>query len=87
MRILGESVAARYFDLIGKKYDFPDDGYKGEYIISIANQIKDSHNEKLQTNSKVFRREAEKAIFKVLHNCSFIKVFLKKSLSANPAVL
>ena len=64
MRILGESVAARYFDLIGKKYDFPDDGYKGEYIISIANQIKDSHNEKLQTNSKVFRREAEKAIFK-----------------------
>ena len=64
MRILGESVAARYFDLIGKKYDFPDDGYKGEYIISIANQIKDSHNEKLETNSKVFRREAEKAIFK-----------------------
>ena len=64
MRILGESVAARYFDLIGQKYDFPDDGYKGEYIISIANQIKDSHNEKLQTNSKVFRREAEKAIFK-----------------------
>ena len=64
MRILGESVAARYFDLIGKKYDFPDDGYKGEYIISIANQIKDSHNEKLQTNSKVFRKEAEKAIFK-----------------------
>ena len=64
MRILGESVAARYFDLIGKKYDFPDDGYKGKYIISIANQIKDSHNEKLQTNSKVFRREAEKAIFK-----------------------
>ena len=64
MRILGESVAARYFDLIGKKYDFPDDGYKGEYIISIANQIKDSHNEKLQKNSKVFRREAEKAIFK-----------------------
>ena len=64
MRILGESVAARYFDLIGKKYDFPDDGYKGEYIISIANQIKDSHNEKLQTNSKVFRREAEKEIFK-----------------------
>ena len=64
MRILGESVAARYFDLIGKKYDFPDDGYKGEYIISIANQIKDSHNEKLQTNSKVFRREAEKSIFK-----------------------
>ena len=64
MRILGESVAARYFDLIGKKYDFPDDGYKGEYIISIANQIKDSHNEKLQTTSKVFRREAEKAIFK-----------------------
>ena len=64
MRILAESVAARYFNLIGKKYNFPDDGYKGEYIISIANEIINNHGEQLETNSEVFRKEAEKTIFK-----------------------
>lgn len=63
MRILGESVAARYFNLLGKEYKFPDDGYKGEYIISIANEIKNKHGEELEKNSTVFRKEAEKAIF------------------------
>ena len=64
MRILAESVAARYFNLIGKEYNFPDDGYKGEYIISIANEIINNHGEQLETNSEVFRKEAEKTIFK-----------------------
>ena len=63
MRILGESVAARYFNLIGKNFTFPEDGYKGEYIISIAKEIKNIHGEGLDTNSPVFRKEAEKAIF------------------------
>ena len=63
MRILEESVAARYFNLLGKEYKFPDDGYKGEYIISIANEIKNKHGEELETNSTVFRKEAEKTIF------------------------
>ena len=63
MRILGESVAARYFNLIGRNFTFPEDGYKGEYIISIAKEIKNIHGEGLDTNSPVFRKEAEKAIF------------------------
>ena len=64
MRILAESVAARYFNLLGKEYNFPDDGYKGEYIISIANEIINKHGEQLEINSEVFRKEAEKTIFK-----------------------
>ena len=64
MRILAESVAARYLNLIGKEYNFPDDGYKGEYIISIANEIINKHGEQLEINSEVFRKEAEKTIFK-----------------------
>ena len=64
MRILAESVAARYFNLIGKEYNFPDDGYKGEYIISIANEIINKQGEQLEINSEVFRKEAEKTIFK-----------------------
>ena len=63
MRILGKSVAARYFNLIGKEYNFPEDGYEGEYIISIAQSIKLTHGEGLEENSKVFRKEAEDVIF------------------------
>ena len=36
MRILGNSVEARYYEILGKSFDFPKDGYKGDYIINIA---------------------------------------------------
>ncbi len=39
--LLGESVKARYKELHGEKIEFPDDGYKGEYIKSIADEILD----------------------------------------------
>ena len=41
MEILGESVAARYFELINKEYEFPKNGYQGEYIKDIAQNILD----------------------------------------------
>ncbi|RZP29037.1 arginine--tRNA ligase [bacterium] len=68
MRILGASVAARYFNLIGKEYEFPDDGYKGEYIASIANEIKNDHGKELEKDSTIFRKEAEKTIFNDIKN-------------------
>ena len=40
MRILGQSVEARYFELLDKEFKFPEDGYEGDYIIEIANSIK-----------------------------------------------
>ena len=40
MRILGESLKARYLELCGQKYIFPEDGYQGEYIYTIAKQFK-----------------------------------------------
>ena len=39
MRILGNSVEARYYEILGKSFDFPKDGYKGDYIINIAKKI------------------------------------------------
>ena len=36
MRVLEESVKARYFQTIKKDYTFPEDGYQGEYILDIA---------------------------------------------------
>src|SRR5207247_2297745 len=36
MKVLAESVRARYLELIGRTADFPEDGYQGEYIRDIA---------------------------------------------------
>ncbi|MDA8090349.1 MAG: arginine--tRNA ligase [Nitrospiraceae bacterium] len=37
--LLGESVFARYQELFGIAYPFPEDGYRGEYVIDIARGI------------------------------------------------
>jgi arginyl-tRNA synthetase len=39
VRLLGQSVFARYQQALGNEVPFPEDGYKGEYIESIAEKI------------------------------------------------
>ncbi len=75
MRVLGESVRARYLQLIGSSDDvstiaakdlpegFPEDGYLGEYIVSIAESIRQEHGDDLPEDSEVFRDAAVAAIF------------------------
>ncbi len=44
IRLLGESLKARYFQLKGEEgYAIPEDGYEGEYLIEIAKEIKDDN--------------------------------------------
>ena len=64
MRVLGESVASRYFELINKPFEFPEEGYQGEYIIDIAKQVIDRFGKKLDENDATFLSEAENVIFK-----------------------
>jgi len=64
MRILGESVQFRYMELIGKKSDFPEDGYEGLYIIEIAKLIIKKHGKALKRNDPKFKDFAEESIFK-----------------------
>jgi len=63
MRILGNSVKARYFEILGKDYTFPEDGYQGAYIKNIAEQIIEKHGKNLTVESLHFKREAERIIF------------------------
>jgi arginyl-tRNA synthetase len=49
MKLLGESLKARYFQLKGIDYPFPEDGYIGEYLIEIAKKI-----EKVDENDNDF---------------------------------
>src|SRR5206468_8730372 len=47
MRVLGESVRARYLELAGRPASFPEDGYQGEYIREIAGTLRDQHGDRL----------------------------------------
>ena len=70
MRKLGESVYARYLELCNQKSIFPEDGYKGKYIVNIASEIKKKHGASLINESKndFFKEEAESYIFKNIKN-------------------
>jgi arginyl-tRNA synthetase len=65
MRVLGDSVKQRYLELLGKKIDFPDDYYQGEYIKEIAKKLLDEHGDKLWNEDPegIFKQKAEKEIF------------------------
>lgn len=39
VRLLGESVFARYLEMCGRDAEFPEDGYKGDYIMDIASEL------------------------------------------------
>ena len=59
MRILSQSVEARYFEQLGKKFLFPEDGYQGTYIKNIAQSVIDKHGNKLKKDDSRFLSEAE----------------------------
>ena len=65
MRLLGESVRARYLEILGEKGGFPEGGYEGEYIRKIAQKIYDEKGGTLKDETEVtaFRDAAEEKIF------------------------
>ncbi len=66
MRVLGESTRARYLELLGEKFTFPEDGYQGEYIIDIGRSLVEEYGDSLKDQQEVtpFKEQAEKHIFK-----------------------
>ena len=71
MHRLGESVKARYLELLGEKTSFPDEGYMGEYIINIAQKLIDDNGDSLKNNDKnieIFKSAAESNIFIQIKN-------------------
>jgi len=64
MRLLGESVRARYLELLGKPVPFPEEGYRGEYIYEIARKIQEQHGESwAQASVEQFTKFAEAELF------------------------
>lgn len=66
MRVLGESVKARYLQELGNEHSFPEEGYEGEYIRDIARALVSEHGDSLADteDEKVFKEKAEEEIFK-----------------------
>jgi len=52
VEILGESVARRYLQLEGKKIDFPENMYQGDYVVELA---------------KEFKKEVPASVFQILN--------------------
>nr|BCX00028.1 MAG: arginine--tRNA ligase [Bacteroidota bacterium] len=65
MRLLAESVRARYLELLGKPVDFPEEGYQGEYIRDIAHALLEEHGDGLADTEDlaIFKETAERMIF------------------------
>jgi arginyl-tRNA synthetase len=65
MRVLGESARARYLELLGKDYQFPEDGYQGDYIYEIAGKLIAGHGPSLSECDSLepFKEAAEQSIF------------------------
>lgn len=66
MRVLGESTQARYLELLNKEFQFPEDGYQGEYIQDIAQSLIDEKGDSLvgSENALPFTEKAVELIFK-----------------------
>ncbi len=43
MTMLGQSVQARYRQLLGQEVEFPEKGYQGDYITELAQQLLEEH--------------------------------------------
>ncbi len=48
VRLLGESVNARILEIEGKDFDFPEDGYQGEYVKDIAAYIMEKNGQAIE---------------------------------------
>lgn len=74
MSILTDSVLARYLELLGKEFTFPENGYKGEYIYDIAKAIEKKYKTKFADESKT-RKE-----FFLKFSCEWVMDTIKKDL-------
>ena len=64
MRILAESVLARYNEINGQEFNFPEDGYQGEYIKEIASNFKTECGDKVSDKEiNKFKDFSENQIF------------------------
>ncbi len=64
MRVLGQSLRARYLQALGESEPLPEDGYQGEYLVEVARRLVGTYGDSLRdADWERFKAEAEKAMF------------------------
>ena len=94
MRKLAESVRARYLEKFNIDTDFPEDGYQGEYISNIADQMKSDLSDKLIDieNLDTIKDYSEEKIFAEIKstlsklNIRFDNFFNERDLYENQSI-
>ncbi|HAZ62968.1 MAG TPA: arginine--tRNA ligase [Armatimonadetes bacterium] len=93
MHLLGESVRARYRELLGAPLELPEGGYQGGYIADIAATLRAEQGDELAAaDEAVFRGAAERAIFAQIEatcarlGISFDRFFNEQSLYDSGAI-
>jgi arginyl-tRNA synthetase len=68
MARLGESLRARYLQLVGRKAELPEDGYKGEYLTAIAKKLRKEKGDKVadKQDLEFFTKRAVDEILKMI---------------------
>jgi arginyl-tRNA synthetase len=77
VKLLGASVLARYKQLIGEDFVFPEDGYKGEYIERLAREFKENKEPEI-----INKRLKDEDLLSIITNFSYKKMLesIKKDL-------
>ena len=57
IRLLGRSVSARYMEILGRSEAFPEEGYHGDYIRDLAQEIHNEYGEKFASYDEQKRWE------------------------------
>ncbi|MEJ2151228.1 MAG: arginine--tRNA ligase, partial [Chloroflexota bacterium] len=94
MRRLGLSLQARYLEKLGLPFEFPEDGYQGDYLYDIADLLIEEQGEALadEADSTPFKEFAEAKIFEMIRaslrrvNIKFDSFFNENSLYETGAV-
>ena len=78
--MLGKSLYARYVALLGQEIDFPEDGYRGQYIVDWAQEILDAEGDRFLASSpeeaQAFMRQwgLRKALKSIREDCARLQI-------------
>jgi len=91
VELLGQSLYARYVQLLGRETEFPEDGYQGEYIVDWARQIVEAEGERYldmpaaEAQARMREIGLQKAVEGIREDCARLQIqydnwFSEKSL-------
>jgi arginyl-tRNA synthetase len=76
--VFGDTTFARYQQLFGREVEIPANGYPGEYVIELAQEIKDEHGDKFiaytETPLELKRMAVEKMVARIRDDMAAIGI-------------